>query len=61
VQEVRQVLQDADRRRAMVDKNFELARKHFSFQTLRRNLSIILTDFFGASTALSQDALAAGS
>jgi glycosyltransferase involved in cell wall biosynthesis len=59
VQEVRQVLQDGDRRRAMVEKNFELARKHFSFQTLRRSLSILLTDFFGASLALSQDAVAA--
>ena len=55
VQEVRQVLQDPDRRRAMVEKNFELARKHVSFQTLRRSLSILLTDFFGASLALSQD------
>jgi glycosyltransferase involved in cell wall biosynthesis len=60
VQEVRHVLQDADRRRAMVEKNFELARKHFSFQTLRRSLSILLTDFFGASMALSQDTFAAG-
>ena len=58
VQEVRQVLQDADRRRVMVEKNFELARKHFSFQTLRRSLSILLTDFFGAGLALSQDAAA---
>lgn len=56
VEEVRQVLQDGERRRAMVEKNFELARKHFSFQSLRRGLNILLTDFFGASTALSQDA-----
>ena len=61
VQEVRQVLQDEDRRRAMVEKNFELARKHFSFRTLRRSLSILLTDFFGVGTALSQDPAAAGS
>ena len=61
VQEVRQVLQDEDRRRAMVEKNFELARKHFSFRTLRRSLSILLTDFFGVGTALSQDAATAGS
>jgi len=63
VQEVRQVLQDPDRRRAMVEKNYELARKHFSFQSLRRGLNILLTGFFGASTALSmsQDAAAAGS
>jgi glycosyltransferase involved in cell wall biosynthesis len=62
VQEVRQVLQDADRRRAMVEKNYELARKHFSFQSLRRGLNILLTGFFGASTALSlsQDTAAAG-
>lgn len=62
VQEVRQVLRDADRRQAMVEKNFQLARKHFSFQSLRRGLNILLTDFFGASTAmsLSQDAAAAG-
>jgi glycosyltransferase involved in cell wall biosynthesis len=62
VQEVRQVLQDADRRRAMVEKNYELARKHFSFQSLRRGLNILLTGFFGASTALSlsQDATATG-
>ncbi|OHD74720.1 MAG: hypothetical protein A2V99_12080 [Spirochaetes bacterium RBG_16_67_19] len=62
VQEVRQVLQDADRRRAMVEKNYELARKHFSFQSLRRGLNILLTGFFGASTALSlsQDTTATG-
>jgi glycosyltransferase involved in cell wall biosynthesis len=62
VQEVRRVLQDADRRRAMVEKNYELARKHFSFQSLRRGLNILLTGFFGASTALSlsQDAAASG-
>ena len=62
VQEVRQVLQDADRRRAMVEKNYELARKHFSFQSLRRGLNILLTGFFGASTALSlsQDTTASG-
>ncbi len=54
VQEVRQVLQDGERRRAMVEKNFELARKHFSFQTLRRGLNILLTGFFGAGMALSQ-------
>ena len=62
VQEVRRVLQDADRRRAMVEKNYELARKHFSFQSLRRGLNILLTGFFGASTALSlsQDTTATG-
>jgi hypothetical protein len=56
VQEVRQVLQDAERRRAMVEKNFQLGKKHFSFQSLRRGLSILLTDFFGAGMALSRDA-----
>jgi hypothetical protein len=31
----------------MVDRNFEIARKHFSFQMLRKELAILISGFFG--------------
>jgi glycosyltransferase involved in cell wall biosynthesis len=47
VHQVEEVLKDPERRRAMVDRNFELGRKYFSYSSLKRGLSALLTSFFG--------------
>jgi glycosyltransferase involved in cell wall biosynthesis len=47
VAEVRQVLTDPKRRKEMVDRNFEIARKHFSFDILRKELASQISAFFG--------------
>jgi hypothetical protein len=52
VAQVREVLTDLDRRREMVEKNFELGKKYFSFAGLKRNLSGLLSSFFGTSPRL---------
>jgi glycosyltransferase involved in cell wall biosynthesis len=41
------VLEDAERRKKMVETNYELALKHFSYKLLWKNLSFLLTKFFG--------------
>ena len=47
VRKVEEVLQDPDRRRDMVERNFELGKKYFSYSSLKRGLSALLTSFFG--------------
>ena len=47
VKEVTRVLTDPRRRQEMVEKNFQLARKHFSFQVLRKELANLISGFFG--------------
>jgi mannosylglucosylglycerate synthase len=47
VRQVRQVLADPARREAMVEKNFQLARQHFSYQILRKELANTISAFFG--------------
>ncbi len=44
---VREVLTDPERRRRMVERNLEVARKHFSFQILRKELANLISSFFG--------------
>ena len=46
-QQVEEVLKDPDRRRAMGERNFELGKKYFSYSSLIRGLSALLTSFFG--------------
>ncbi len=43
VSEVRRLLDDPTRRRAVVEKNYELARHHFSYQVLEQALRKLLT------------------
>ncbi len=43
VSEVRRLLDDPERRRATADKNYELARKHFSYKVLARALEALLS------------------
>ncbi len=47
VQKVREVLESPQRREKMVIANYEIAGRHYSFTTLRRWLSTLLTNFFG--------------
>jgi glycosyltransferase involved in cell wall biosynthesis len=47
VENVRDVLQSADRREQMVQHNFQIASKHYSYAMLRRWLKMLLINFFG--------------
>jgi mannosylglucosylglycerate synthase len=47
VKQVKGVLADPARREAMVEKNFQLARRHFSYQILRKELANTISAFFG--------------
>ena len=46
---VREVLTDPERRRRMAENNLAVARKHFSFQILRKELASLISSFFGIS------------
>jgi glycosyltransferase involved in cell wall biosynthesis len=48
VQRVRNVIESAQQREKMVNTNFEIAKKFFSFDRLRRWLNLLLTNFFGS-------------
>ena len=47
VERTKEILLDEKRRAAMTSKNFEIARKYFSFRVLRRRLSSLLSSFYG--------------
>ena len=47
VEQVREVLNNAERRKRMVEHNYELALKHFSFTVLEKKLKALLANFFG--------------
>ncbi len=47
VEQVREVLTSADRRQQMVSQNFDIARRHYSYAVLRRQLNTLMTNFFG--------------
>ena len=47
VQEVREVLSDEDRRMQMVEKNYKIGKRFFSYSVLRKKLSSILSSFYG--------------
>jgi len=47
VQKVKEVLESPSRRDKMIDTNFEIAKKYYSFDVLHRWLNVILTNFFG--------------
>jgi len=49
VAQVSELLKDPARRADMVERNWQLARKHFSYGVLRKELAILLTGFFGLS------------
>ena len=47
VGEVREVLENPERRQAMVDLNYEVATRHYSYGVLRKRLGFVLSNFFG--------------
>ncbi|MBL7179421.1 MAG: glycosyltransferase family 4 protein [Pseudomonadota bacterium] len=47
VQAVREVLNSPEKRKKMVDHNYEVARRYYSYAVLRRSLNMILMNFFG--------------
>jgi glycosyltransferase involved in cell wall biosynthesis len=47
VSRVATLLRDSEERRRVVEKNFQIARKHFSFQILRKGLASMISGFFG--------------
>ena len=49
VLKVKEVLESPDRRAKMVDTNYEVASRHYSYAVLRRWLNIMLTNFFGVT------------
>ncbi len=44
---VREVLQSSERRDRMVEHNYRIALRHFSYAVLRKRLSFLLLNFFG--------------
>ncbi len=50
VDQVMQVLGSHERRRLMVENNFRIAARHFSYAVLWKRLSYLLMNFFGMST-----------
>ena len=48
VAKVREVMESPERREKMVNTNFEIAKKYFSYDRLRRWLNLLLTNFFGS-------------
>ena len=49
VSKVKEVLESPDRRVKMVNTNYEVASRHYSYAVLRRWLNIMLTNFFGVT------------
>jgi len=47
VQTVKEILESPERRKAMVEHNFEVAKRYYSFKVLRRRLGTIIMNFFG--------------
>ncbi len=53
VRQTQQVLADPQLRKEMVEKNYQLARRYYSYSVLRQNKRNILLDCFGEKTAPS--------
>jgi glycosyltransferase involved in cell wall biosynthesis len=50
VQTVREILESSERRKAMVEHNYEIAKRYYSFNVLRNRLTSILMNFFGVES-----------
>ncbi|MGD8368660.1 MAG: glycosyltransferase family 4 protein [Desulfobacterales bacterium] len=53
VSRVQAVLEDADRREAMVRRNYAVAARHFAYGVLRDQFDMLLKPFFGPKSAVS--------
>jgi len=51
VEEVRRLLEDRDHAQAVVDHNYKVARRYYSYSVLRRSLRTIMTGLTGWSTS----------
>jgi len=51
VEQVKSILNNAEKRNAIVEHNYETARRYYSYSVLQRWLSILLINFFGFSPA----------
>ncbi len=47
VRKVREIIESEQRRETMVNHNYEIARRHYSYAYLRRRLNFLLSNFFG--------------
>ena len=47
IKDVREILVDEGRRHRMVDKNYQIARRHYSYSVLRNELNMLMMVFFG--------------
>ncbi|RJQ49334.1 MAG: glycosyltransferase [Desulfobacteraceae bacterium] len=47
VEKIRKVLEDPEERKRMVDRNYEIARRYYSFAVLERWLKTLFSNFFG--------------
>jgi glycosyltransferase involved in cell wall biosynthesis len=46
VHNVREILESPKRRKSMVDHNYEIAKRHYSYEILQQQLNIIINDIF---------------
>jgi len=47
VQSVREIIENPKRLKQMVDHNYEVATRHYSYAVLRKRLNFLLGNFFG--------------
>ncbi|HDM75603.1 MAG TPA: glycosyltransferase family 1 protein, partial [Deltaproteobacteria bacterium] len=47
VEQVREILENPERCEKMVNHNYEIATKHYSYSVLRKRLGFLLSNFFG--------------
>ena len=47
VKQVREVLESPERREMMVDHNYAVATRHYSYEVLRKRLAFLIANFFG--------------
>ena len=47
VTEVRQIIEDAEYRKAMVDHNYAIAQRYYGYTTLRRSLKTLMSNITG--------------
>jgi len=55
VQLVREILESPERKKRMVDFNYEVATRHYSYSVLRNQLNEIMTNFFGNTVKHLED------
>ena len=46
VQKVKEILESRERRQQMVNNNYEVAWRHYSYSVLRNQLTVAINDFF---------------